>query len=433
MKFNFLILSFLSLSTTIFSQDTISVTLQDIFVLAEQNSRSVKIATYSKEESSADLKIAKYNRLPQISGRASADYATNMPIYTNGIFHTPEQHDVVHFLYNTGADFYMDLYKGSQHLIEIEDKKIREELASLTVDEQKNKVKFDVSFAFLELYRSYHFKAVIEKDIEDQLHQLAEIHNLFESGVVLHSDVLRIELELSKRELLLVEIQHDIERLNQQIKLLVGMKGDEILQPVLSIIQLNIPEFQSNYEWASHHAFPLQKSHLLEELTSLNVRKQKAAFLPTLSLEGTFTFANPQIFLYPYNESWYSLGIVGLKLRVPISSWYANKPQVQKSKVAHLRQEESHLHELDELKNELLNADLNYKDAVKKRIICEKNIALTAENLRIIKENYFKSTALITDLLDANMNHLKSIFDLETVKIKQLQYYYQIEYIKGAL
>ena len=192
MKFNFLILSFLSLSTTIFSQDTISVTLQDIFVLAEQNSRSVKIATYSKEESSADLKIAKYNRLPQISGRASADYATNMPIYTNGIFHTPEQHDVVHFLYNTGADFYMDLYKGSQHLIEIEDKKIREELASLTVDEQKNKVKFDVSFAFLELYRSYRFKAVIEKDIEDQLHQLAEIHNLFESGVVLHSDVLRI-------------------------------------------------------------------------------------------------------------------------------------------------------------------------------------------------------------------------------------------------
>jgi len=416
-----------------FCQDTLKYTLEDIFQLAASNSREVKISTLDKKESEFDLQAAKYNRLPQISGRASADYATNMPIYDNGLFHTPSQHDVIHFLYNTGADFYLNLYKGSQNELLIRDKQIRDELSAVKLKETVAQTKLTACFAFLELYRAYIFRNIIKEDIDDQKQQLKEISDLYKSGVVLHSDVLRIELELSKREYLLVEIENDIKRLNQKIQLIIGSESSKIIFPMIVQEQVRTDTFENSFLSARENAFSLRKSELMEKLSLLDVKKQRAQFMPQLSLEGSFTFANPQIFLFPYNASWYTLGIVGLKLRIPISNWYFNKPQMEKVKLEQLKEEEIHLHEEDKLKNELLNASLQYEEATVKRGICEKNIVLTQENLRIIKDKYFQSAALITDLLDANMNYLKSIFELETAKMNQLQYYYQIEFLKGSL
>lgn len=415
------------------AQDTLKYTLNDLYQLTEINSRAVKIENYNLTASDYAIQRAKFNRLPELSGHASADYATNMPIYDKGIFHTPSQHEVIHFLYNTGADFYLNLYQGSLNELQIKEQTIRKNLSQIQLEQTTAQVKLETTFAFLDLYRSYIFHRVILEDIEDQKQQLREIKELYNSGVVLHSDVLRIELELSKREYLLVEITNDIKRLSQRIALLAGLDETKVIFPILEQLQPKIQNFEENFHIAHHSAFALRKSSLMVELSALDVKKQRAAYIPHLSLQGSFTFANPQIFLYPYNASWYTLGIVGLKLNVPISNWYTNKPMMAKAKIEELKEEEQHHHEADALKNQLLNANLQYDESIIKTSICEKNILLAEENLRIIKDNYFQSTALITDLLDANMSYLKSIFELETAKINQLHFYYQIEYIKGSL
>ncbi len=416
-----------------FGQDTLRYKLQDLYALAEANSRVIKMNRMELDAQQLSLQRSKFERLPVLSGRASADYATNMPIYDKGIFHTPSQHDVIHFLYNTGADFYLNLYKGSINELSIKEEQIRKHLSEIQLEQATAQIKLDITFAFLELYRSYIFKQVIIEDIIDQKQQLKEIQDRYKTGIVLHSDVLRIELELSKREYLLIEISNDIKRLSQKLALIVGDDSNHVIVPILEQISPKVDEFEHNFHIAHSSAFELRKSSLLVDLTALNVKKQRAQNIPHLSMEGTFTFANPQIFLYPYNASWYTLGIIGLKLNVPISNWYLKKPEIARAKVEALKEEELHHHEADQIKNQLLNANLMYEEAVLKTAICDKNIVLAEENLRIIKDNYFQSTALITDLLDANMSYLRSIFDLETAKINQLHFYYQIEYIKGSL
>ncbi|MNW20775.1 hypothetical protein D3C71_2213320 [compost metagenome] len=62
-----------------------------------------------------------------------------------------------------------------------------------------------------------------------------------------------------------------------------------------------------------------------------------------------------------------------------------------------------------------------------------KNVGLATENARIIKNRYFKSSALVTDLLDADMEHLKTLFELETAKIAIQKHYYCIEFLKGNI
>ncbi|CDS91577.1 conserved exported hypothetical protein [Sphingobacterium sp. PM2-P1-29] len=413
------------------ASDTLRTSLDDIISKALLNSKQIEQSRLQIEEHDLAVKQQRMELLPEISLRGSASYATNMPIYDQGIFNKPSQHDVIHYLYDTGVDFYLNLYNGHKDLMKIESRKLEELLASIEWANDKARIKLDVCNLFLTLERSYMDKKLIESDIGDQKAQLQEINNLYHSGVVLHSDVLRMELELSKRELLLVQIAHDIQALNQKLKFIVSVDAEII--PIPHDFNVKVESYEDAWSFAQYHAFSLQKSEQEIRLKQLAIKQSQANYLPELSLIGNFTFANPQIMLYPYNNSWYNLGIVGLKLKIPISSIYHNKHIVQEAKISLEREEVRHHLEQEQIQNQLLQAHLDYKLACVQRDVCIKNVGLAKENARIIKNRYFKSSALVTDLLDADMEYLKTLFELETAKITIQKHYYFIEFLKGTI
>jgi outer membrane protein len=61
-------------------------------------------------------------------------------------------------------------------------------------------------------------------------------------------------------------------------------------------------------------------------------------FLP-LACSGSIMYAYPQIQFYPYALSLYSNGMAGIKLKVPISSFYTNKHKVKVAEIQLHRQE----------------------------------------------------------------------------------------------
>ncbi|MNL30619.1 hypothetical protein D3C87_1523660 [compost metagenome] len=60
-------------------------------------------------------------------------------------------------------------------------------------------------------------------------------------------------------------------------------------------------------------------------------------------------------------------------------------------------------------------------------------MAQSEENARIVKQNYFNQTALITDLLDADIQLLQSKFDFTSAKIAAQIQYYQLQNVLGTL
>lgn len=413
------------------ASDTLRTSLEDIISKALLNSKQIEASYLQIEESKLAVKQQRMELLPEISLRGSASYATNMPVYDHGLFKKPSQHDVIHDLYDTGIDFYLNLYNGHKDLMKIESRKLEQVLASIAWANDKARIKLDVCNLFLDLERSYMDKALIESDIIDQKAQLKEIKNLYISGVLLHSDVLRMELELSKRELLLIQIGHDILALNQKLNFIIA--DDAEIVPIPYDFVETVESYDDSWAFAQHHAHVLQQSEQEVKLRQLAIKQSKANYLPELGFTGNFTFANPQIFLYPYNDSWYNLGIVGLKLKVPISAVYRNKNIVRAAKVSLDREEVKHHLEEEKMQHELFQAHLDYKLACVQRDICLKNVGLAKENARIIKNRYFKSSALVTDLLDADMEHLKTLFELETAKIAIQKHYYFIEFLKGTI
>lgn len=420
-----------SVTSTALAIDSLKVSLDILIERALTNSKYIQQSKLSLQEKEIQIKQQRMELLPKVNLRGSASYATNMPIYDNGIFNKPSQHDVIHYLYDTGADFYLNLYNGHRDLMKIKSAKLEKEIASIDWLSSNAQIKMEVCNEYLDLQRSYAHQKLILSDIEDQKAQLKQVKDLLTAGAILQSDVLRIELELSKRELLLIQIKNDIQSINQKIQFITGIK-EEII-PSDKLEDLSSIDYEKTVEIAKHHAFILQKSEQEVQLKELAIKQAKSNTLPQLSLTGTYTFANPQIFLYPYNDSWYSLGIVGLKLNIPISAVYHNKNIVRSAQVALKKQEVLHHHEEEELENQILKAYLDYKLANEEQNVCLKNVELAKESARIIKNRYFQNAALVTDLLDSDMKQLQTLFELESAKIAVQKYYYLIEFLKGTI
>jgi outer membrane protein TolC len=413
------------------AQDSLRISLVDLISKSLQNSKYIEQSQLQLKEKAIALQQQRMELLPKVGIRASGSYASNMPVYDQGIFAKPSQHDVIHYLYDTGLDFYLNLYNGHRDLMKIESKKLEVELANIDWKSATAQIKLEISTLFLDLDLGYRNKCLIEKDIKDQQTQLKEIEHRYAAGTVLHSDVLRISLELSKRELLLVQIVNDIKINNQKLQLIANIPQE--------IIPLSFPRVSRpmNYDEiaaiAKQQAFVLLKSEQEVALKKLAIKQAKSNYLPELGLVNTFTFANPQVFLYPYNDSWYNLNIVGLRMNIPISALYLNKNIVRGAQVALKRAEVKHHHEQETIENELMRAYLDYNLAQEQEEVCLKNLALAKENERIVKNRYFKSAALITDLLDADMQYLKTNFDLESARIALQKHYYFIEFLKGTI
>ncbi|NIG57472.1 TolC family protein [Chitinophaga sp. Cy-1792] len=414
--------------------DTLQISLQQAWQKAEDYSRKIAITKKATAIASEEIDDARMERLPEVEVMGSAEKATNIPIYGNGPFSKPtSQHEVIHSLYKVGADLYLNIYNGNKLNLKIEEDKILHKLASIHQAETTSRIRYQTAALYLELQQARIFRALILQDIADQEKQLAEIQTFHRNGTVLKSDVLRVELDLSKRKLTLVKIENDILIANQKLNQLIGEPDERIVAPALTAI----PETPGNYadyvNEALHYSYAWHTSAENTEVSKLHVQQVKANVRPKIGLYGDFYYANPQIFLYPYNPSWYSLGISGIKVSFPISSLYHNTHKLEAAKLELEKEEEAHKDTEDQVRQQVKEAYLRYKESLVQIDVAKTNVERATENARIIKVTYFNQASLITDLLDADVQLLQSRFELAAAQVLAQNKYYLLRHITGTL
>jgi outer membrane protein TolC len=415
--------------------DTLRLTLPEVWHRADEYSRVVTIRRQAVAVSQEEVKDARMERLPEVGVSGSAEKATNIPIYTHGLFSAPEQHEVIHTLYRAGTDFYLNIYNGNKLNLKIAEERTKLRLAGVEQAQAISDIRYRAASRYLELQQAAIFRGLLREDIRDQEKQLLEIEAFHRNGVVLKSDLLRVRLELSRRKLALVTIENDLRLANQKLNQLIGEPDERVLQPApLADPAANaLQPYPSYLAEALEHAFLNQISEQQTELSRLKVRQVQANVRPKVGMYGDFYYANPQIFLYPYNPYWYSLGIGGMRASFPISSLYHN---VHKEKAARLelaKEEEMHHDTQDRVRQQVNEGYLRYQEALVRIGVAEVNVAQARENERIIKNTYFHQTSLITDLLDADVQVLQTQFELAAARIQAQNKYYLLQNVVGTL
>lgn len=414
--------------------DTLRISLKEAWQKAEEYNRLFEIKRKTVAVHQEEVRNSQLERIPEVGVMGSAEKATNIPIYDNGLFSKPSQHEIIHTLYRVGADLYLNIYNGNKLNLKIEQEKTLHQISEIERDQTLSDIHYKTAALYLDLQKSIIFKNLIEEDIADQEKQLKEIKAFHKNGTTLKSDVLRVELDLSKRKMALVTVNNDILIATQKLNIMIGEPDETILLPIdILAEQDKNTSYEQYLTEALQHSFSYHISEKQTDLARIHLKQIKANVRPKLGIYGDFYYANPQIFLYPYNPFWYSLGIAGVKASFPLSELYLN---VHKRRAAQLeleKEEEQHRDTGDKVRQQVKEAYLRYGESLVRIQVAEVNVQQAEENARIIKNTYFNQTSLITDLLDADIQLLQTHFELEAARIMANDKYYLLQNIVGTL
>lgn len=417
------------------AETPLPLTLSQVWEKADAFSKAIKIKNLGVLASVQEVKDARAERLPELSVGGNYEKATNIPVYENGLFSTPTQHEVIHTLYKIGADGYLNVYNGSKTNLNIAKEEILHKIAIEQQQLTTSEIRLRAAAYYLDLQKNIIFKDLLIKDIADQEKQLKEIKQFLKHGVVLKSDVLRVELKLSRQQMSLIRIENDIILANQKLNILIGESDERTVDPVekLEPEALLLKAYDDYLAEATEKSFPYRISEQQTQLRKIQLKNVKANVSPQVGLYGNFNFANPQIFLYPYNPHLYSLGIVGVKASFAISSFYLNKHKEKAAQIELQQQEIEHSDVQDNVRKQVKEAYLRYQESLIQISVDRVNVDHAKENARIVSNTYFNQTSLITDLLDADIQLLQTRFDLATSQIAAQLQYYQLQNVIGTL
>lgn len=403
--------------------------------MAIKASKKVHLSTIEAQVSTEEIKESKYERFPEISLNGNYEYATNIPVYEDGLLKPPTQHEVIHLLYKISTDFYFNIYNGNKLNLQINKKNVLAEIAQVEKELTVSEIKLQSAIYYLHLQACMVYKDLMLQDIANQEKQLHEIKELYKHGVILKSDVLRITLKLSNQKMMLVKIENDIAIANQKLNIIIGLPDHNKVNPHenLDPVLFSLLSYEDYLHIAHNNSYDYRISEKKIELNKIEVKNIRANVKPKIGLYGEFYLANPQIFLYPYSPSNYTLGIFGVKASLPLSELFINKPKERVAKLNLEKEELEHHHIDDKIREKVYENYLRFKEALIKIDVAMADIDQADENARIVHENYLNQTALITDLLDADVQLLQSRFNLVTAKVTAQIQYYQLQNVLGIL
>ncbi len=424
------------LTSNLISAQEAGISLKQIWALADSSSKKIEIQQLDVQATDTKIKASKAERLPEISAQGTYAHVLPLPIYENGLFHAPSQFEVAPTYYRAGADAYVNLYNGGKTNTEIAAAKVENELSKVGLNERKQEIHYTSAVYFYDVYRNLSYKYLLEQDIKEREKQLAEINQLYKNGTILKSDVLRAELRLSKQHMLLTEIENSIKIAKQKLNLVLGRPYDEPLNLQISEEEtdaVTLKQANDYFNEATASSLKIQVSEKEQQLAKLKLKQVKSNILPSLGFFAEYAYAYPQIQFYPYALSLYSNGMFGLKLKIPISSWYTNQHKVKEAEIKLHQHDVEDQDVRDHIRQEVSENYIRYKESVKRITVAEENIKQATESYRIVQNTYFNQLSLLTDLLDAETQLLQSKFELTTAKVNAKIQYYQLQKAIGNL
>ncbi|MFI2742068.1 TolC family protein [Zhouia sp. PK063] len=419
------------------SLDSSKISLEEAFYKADIYSKTLKEQHLKTRIGEENVLNAKKQILPNIDIDASYGKLSNIPVYVDGILNDAKYIPIEdHSIYDASVSTYFNIYNGHKTKNNIKIAEAKKELLNSLEQETLSQIHFQVATNYLNLQRYVKFKQLIKQNIKQNKERLNLIEKLFTNGVVLKSDLLRAQLQLSKQETQLVTMNNNIVLAQQSLNIIIGNNDNTQILPSdsISISNVEMNNSYNDYVKQTLQSSPLEKiAEKQVKISELQLKTTKSNKLPKIGLFGSYTYSYPQILLYPYAQSPYLLGEVGIKLSYSLSALYHDKHQEIAAELYQKQQNIAKLKVQDKLREGIKTAFNRYNEDLDKIKVSKQNITQAKENYRIVNQTYFNQLALITDLLDADTQLLEAKFDLVNNQIAAKLHHYQLLKITGEL
>lgn len=410
------------------------LSVEDLFNLAETNSRSLKVFDFAQQEAEQAIKVAQNAQLPSIDASLSGSFLGNGWIADRD-FSNGEKAPMPHWGNNFALEASQVVYAGGAISSSIDMAKLKYKQAQLDKEKNRQDVRFMLVGNYLEMAKLYNQKEVYLKNIEQTKVLLSDIKAKQAEGLALRNDITRYELQLKSLELGLIQVENNILIINNRLITILDLDPEIIIEVDPNLLKA-IPTMGENTDWqqvAEAQLPVLQQAKLGIELSQKNERLVKSERLPSVALFAANHFDGPITIEVPAINKNFNYWYVGVSVKYNIASLYKSGKKDKLAKISTQRAIENEMLLKEDIQTDVRSAKIRYDESY---TICEtqlKSLQLATMNYETVNNRYLNGLALITDMLDASNSKLSAELDVANARINILFNYYRLKKATGTL
>ena len=324
---------------------------------ALEHNISIRRNRISAQSSAEDVKMAKAEWLPALSGSVS-QRIVNRPNSNNGTIISGDNittsQSATSYNGSYGLDANWTLFNGGSRVNGIRQQKLNERIARLTVNESENSIQESLMQLYVQILYADEAVKVNEQTLEVSRATCERGRQLMEAGSLSRADLAQLEAQVSKDNYQLVTAQATLQDYRLQLKQLLELDGDYEMR--LDLPQVGdetvlgpLPLTADVYRAALALRPEIEAGRLDIEAAELSVKVARAGYIPSISLTAGIGSSNANgndfTFTEQLKQNWNNS--LGLTLSVPLFDRRQTKSAVNKAK---LQKQTSQLDLLDRQK-----------------------------------------------------------------------------------
>lgn len=287
------------------------------------------------------------------------------------------------------------------------------------------------------IYKIYYQLAVSKTQIELLDANIARLLKLQHDANELYKNGFAEKLDLDKIAVQVANLQTEkIKAINSidigylSLKTLMGMPAKDTLILTDKITEDQVKtDFVNDTLYQYNERKDFQYLQLAKKLNEYNIRRYKLAYLPALSLNGSYSKnAQRNTFSFFGKGDWFTTSYVGVNLAVPIFDGFARNARVTKATLE-LKQTQNQIDNLQlTIDNEVEQSHISFRSALATMDFQKKNMQLaenvynqTRKKFEIGTGSNTEINAAQTDLVTAQTNYINALYTAIIARVDYLK------------
>lgn len=408
--------------------------IDEMFRLADEQSKSVQ--TYRTGADAADeaLRGAKAQRLPDISVSLSASYLGDGRIWDRD-FGNGMKVDMPHFGNNFTLEAQQVVYSGGAISSGIRQAELAKTLAQLDMQKNVQEIRFMLVGNYLDLYKLDNQMKVLEKNIGLTEQVIANMKARREQGTVLKNDITRYELQREQLKLQLSRVADMRKIANHQLATTLHLPEGTVISPDTTLLEQQITALTEN-DWqqaAKANNIDLKQAQASISMNEQKVRQERAELLPHIAIVAEEHLDGPVTIEVPALDNNFNYWYIGIGIKYNLSSLFKNNRRMKQARLNVRRAREQHELAQEQVNNAVQAGYVNFLTAFTDLRTQENSVKLADENYAVTSHRYKNEMALLTDMLDASNTKLGADLDLVNARINVVYNFYKMKYITHTL
>ncbi|WP_051633245.1 TolC family protein [Thermonema rossianum] len=413
-----------------------TMSLQECIEYAWEQNAAMRKAQYDVQKATAQVRETVGVGLPQINGQAQ--FIDNINVQRSFIpaeffGGEPGTFMPVTFQpkYNSNASITATqlIFNGS-YFVGLQASRAYKEFSVRQLAVKKVEVAQQVSKAYLNVLINEERLGLLQANLQRLDSLLIQTKALNEAGFAEEIDVFRVEVARNnlraeyEKVSRLVNLSYVLLKFQMGMPLEQDLKLSQTLADFqLSVVTQEMLQAEAAVENRPEYKLTEQAIHLQE----LNKKNVLSGYLPTLSAFATIgaNFAGQNLDGYTdFENRWFEYSLVGLRLDVPIFDGLQKKYKTQQNKIEIAKLEEDKRQLTQAIQMEVMQAQINFQNAISSLEAQKRNLELAKEVARIAAIKYQEGVGSNLEVIDAETafkeaetNYYNALYEAWSAKI----------------